>query len=143
MPLNFCATRIITSADGTYTPEPNGDYAASLPVYDPDGELVDLCAWFLDGPGRWWLRFRDDVFVLGARALAVATYFGEPIELHATPQDWAVSGGQGACVLRWDIALQAWFEGVKRVDCHPAVAVRLRQNFRAWEPATGRNSRAA
>ena len=137
------ARRIVTSAGGTYRPVPNGNYAAILPVHDLEGDLVDLVAWFPDSPRRWWLRHRDDCFILGARALEVAAYFNDPIELQGTPQMWARSGGQGACVLRWDVDLSPWFEGVKRVDCHPVVAEHLRQNFRAWEPATAGERHAA
>ena len=139
----FGAARIVPSDDGTYEPDPAGEYAAILGVHDRDGELVNLCAWFPDKPGHWWLRYRDECFFLGARALEIAAYFGDPIELHGTPQDWALAGGQGACVLRWDVDLRPWFEGVRRVDSHPAVAARLRQNFRTWEPITGRRRHAA
>ncbi len=137
------AARIVTSSGGTYQPDPAGEYAAIIGVHDAECELVDLCAWFPDAPGRWWLRFSDECFFLGARALAVAAYFHDPIELHATPEAWALAGGRGVCLLRWDIDARDWIEGVKRIDAHPAVAARLRAIFRAWEPATGRSRRAA
>ena len=143
MPLGLGATRIITSAEGTYTPAPDGDYAAILPVHDAEGELANLVAWSPDAPGHWWLRYSDECFILGARALEVAAYFHDPIELQGTPQVWAIEGGKGACVLRWDVDLRPWFEGLKRVDCHAAVASRLRQNLRAWEPVTRSRRRAA
>ena len=121
MPLGLGATRIITSSEGTYKPAPDGDYAAILPVCDIDGEIVDLCAWFVDAPGRWWLRHGDECFVLGARALGRAAYFGDPIELHATPQAWMLAGGLGTCILRWDIDLRDWFEGKGRREFREAV----------------------
>ena len=139
----FGAARIATNTDGTYRPDPAGEYAAVLGVHDRDGELVDLCAWRVDAPGHWWLRYGDECFFLGARALEVAAYFNDPIAVHGAPQDWALSSGEGACVLRWDVDLRPWFEGIKRVDCHSAVAARLRQNFRTWEPATVRRRHAA
>ena len=139
----FGAVRITTNTNGTYEPSDDGEYAAVLGVHDRDGELVDLCVWFPDRSGHWWLRFGDECFFLGARALEVAAYFNDPIALHGAPQDWALAGGEGACVLRWDVDLRSWFEGVKRVDSHPAVAARLRQNFRTWEPATRRRRHAA
>ena len=133
----FGAARIATNTNGTYEPDSAGEYAAIIAVRDAECDLVDLCAWFPDRPGHWWLRYRDECFFMGARALAVAAYFGDPIELHGTPQEWALAGGKGACLLRWDINPRPWFEGVDHVECAPELAKRLRETFHSWEPTVG------
>ena len=131
------AARIVPSDAGTYRLSLDGDWAAILPVRDEDHELVNLCAWFPDAPGRWWLRFSDECFFLGARALTVAAYFGDPIELHATSEAWAVAGGRGACALRWDVDLRPWFEGISAVRCDSqTLAARFQTAMRRWEPKT-------
>ena len=143
-PVRFGMRRIATSADGTFELTPGvGEWAMVLLVHNLDGDLDNFVAWHVDGPGRWSLYDAGATFILGAHDLGVAAYFGDPIEIHATPQAWALAGGRGVCVLRWDVDLRDWFEGVKRVDSHPAVAARLRQNFRTWEPATRRRRHAA
>ena len=129
------AARIVPSADGTYRPDPSGQWAVILPVRDREGELCDLAAWFPNQPERWWLRFGDATPLLGARALAVAAYFGDPIELFPTPEQWALAGGRGCAALNWCAPIGDLFEGVSRVECDsPALQVRLRDTLRRWEP---------
>ena len=130
----FGVARIVPSDDDTYRPDPAGEYAAILGVHDRDGELVDLCAWFPDRPGRWWLRY-GDVFVIGARNIAIAADFDNPIVLHSTPQEWALAHGHGACLLRWSFDPRGWFEGVSAVRCDSqALAARFQTAIRNWEP---------
>ena len=102
------AAPITTAANGTYKPDIAGKWAAVVPVHDRFGELVDLCAWFPDKPGRWWLRLREPTPILGTEALAIAAAEGEPINLHGTPERWLIAQAgacirpPGACVIECD-----------------------------------------
>ena len=129
------AARIVPSADGTYQPDPSGEWAVILPVRDRDGELCDLATWFSDQPGRWWLRHGDETPILGSRRLAVAAYFGDAIRLYSTPERWLLASGDGTVVLKWGVDCRDLFEGVKRVDCDcPPLEARFRDSLRQWEP---------
>ena len=131
----IAAARIITAGDGTYRPDTSGEWAAILAVHDQDGEVADLCAWFLDQPSRWWLYYGDEMPILGARALAVAAYFGDPIRLHSTPERWLLARGDGVVILRWDVDCRELFEGVSHVECDcPQLQRRFHQALRSWEP---------
>lgn len=126
--------RIATRRDGTYEPDPQGEYAVIAPVYDRECELADLVAWFPGCPGTWWLRHGAEP-LLGARALAVSAYFGDKIELYARPEAWFLGGGRGACVLRWDIGLDEFFAGIPSVLCDGTeLERRLQSTLRQWEP---------
>ena len=67
------AARIATRPNGTYTPDPAGEWAAVIPVmgftlepvgvdengaliWDDVYSLIDIVAWHPTNPGRWWLR---------------------------------------------------------------------------------------
>ena len=126
---------IKTSDDGTYFPDPTGEWAVILPVRDRNNELCDLVAWLLDDPGRWWLRHGDETPILGCRRLAVAAYFGDAIKLYSTPERWLVARGHGAVILKWDVDCRDLFDGVARVECDcPTLATKFRQTLRRWEP---------
>ena len=136
MSLGLGATRIVTSADGTYTPESDGDYAAIVPVHDVNHELVDLLAWHVGSPGRWWRRFAAWP-VLGARDLAKARYYHDPVVLHSTPDAWVLAGGEGVCLLDWHLDLRPLFQGVSAVRCDSqTLAARFQTAMRRWEPKT-------
>ena len=66
------AVQIVTRDGGTYCVDPCGKLAVLVPVHDRWGELVDAVAYYPDEPGQWWLRFGDEVPVLGIQALADA-----------------------------------------------------------------------
>ncbi len=111
------AARIVVASDGTYRPDTAGQYAVIIAVHDQDREIADLCAWFPDRPGRWWLRYADEAPILGARALAMARYFGEAIKLYSTPERWLLVRGDGVVILRWSVDYRDLFDGVGRVEC--------------------------
>ena len=130
------AARIVPSADGTYRPDPAGQWAAICPVRNSNLKLVDCVAWHVEMSGRWWLRHGDECPLLGARQLAVARYFGEVIQLHSTPEDWLLALGRGVAILKWDVDYRDLFDGVARVECDsPALQERLRDALRRWEPS--------
>lgn len=154
-PLPFGVSRIVTTADGRYRPDPSGDRAAIVPVRDRFGDLCDLVAWFPDRPEHWWLRFNDETPILGTQALAIAAAERGAIKLHSMPERWLVAKApgciqppgacvgecdicelpRGACVLRWDVPLGELFDGVGRVICdRPELERRLLQALRRWEP---------
>ncbi len=149
------AARIVTSADGTYTPDPAGEWAAVMPVmgftvepvgfnverhlvWDDIYGLIDLVAWHPTNPGRWWLRRGDMTPILGVRDLRMAADLNESITVYETPEAWgrdAGAGGHGVCVLQWAAPLNELFEGVARVECEsPRLKRRLVSAWRSWEP---------
>ena len=138
------AARILPYDDGTYRPDPDGDWAVILPVRDRNKELCDLVAWLLDEPGRWWLRHGDETPILGSRRLAVAAYFGDTIRLYSTPERWLLARGDGAVVLKWDVDCRNLFDGVGRVECDcPVLELRFRDSLRRWEPLLTSETRHA
>lgn len=133
--LRLPAARITTSADGTYKREPSGRPAIIWPVRDSERETVNLVAWHVETPTRWWMLYGDDCPLLGARQLAVARYFGDSIRLHPTPQEWLLANRDGVVILRWNIDYRDIFDGVASVGCDcPALGTRFRDSLRRWEP---------
>ena len=131
----FSAACIAPAGDGTFTFNKDGEPAVVIGVEDRDGVLCDLVAWLPEDPGRWWLRHADEMPILGARELAVAAYFGDPIALYATPEQWLIAGRRGACVLMWDAPLRDLFEGVASICCNSLeLRGRLRKALRQSEP---------
>ena len=131
------AARIRADKDGTFRRDPEGEPAIIWPVLDSDREIVNLVAWHVETPTRWWLFYADDCPLLGARQLAVARYFGDPVQLHPTPQHWVLANRQGVVILRWDIDYHDVFDGVGSVQCCSVdFEHRFRQALRAREPAT-------
>ena len=99
----------ISTAGRTWTPDPFGMPAYVLPVYDgepvseinpdPSIPLVDLCAFRLEEPDRWYLRRGEWGLVLGLDQLFTAMVTGSDITLHATPLAWLQAECEGACPL--------------------------------------------
>ena len=131
----FGVARILPRSDGRYRLDPSGGWAVIVEVNDADGDLVDLCAWLVSDETKWWLRYGGEVSILGARNLAVANYFGEPITLCSTPERWLFTQGVGICIINWATAARECFENVARVDVdQPALGRRFLQFIRHWEP---------
>ena len=141
------AARIVTSRDGRYRPDPDGELAIILAVSAFQLEVVDvdlneaevyattdIVAWFPEKPGRWWMRLGTEP-VLGARDLRIAADMGGTIRLHPTPLTWAEAGGRGVCVLQWGSHLRPLFEGVERIDySDPRLKYKVTRMLRSWEP---------
>ncbi len=81
-----------------YEPDPDGDHAIIVPVMDGD-ELVDLIAFDLPQPDRWWLR-RGDTCLLGAAALD-HLYLGAELQVRRNPLSWLQNHTEGCVVLDW------------------------------------------
>lgn len=129
--------RITPSAAGTYSPAgPDGTPAVILAVTDRDGRWVDTFAWSYANPSRWWFLLGDETPLLGAEILAIAAYYGDPIILHATPQDWLLGGCHGVCVVKWGWPLDGLFDGVSDFQCDSTPLQRkLISALRRWEPS--------
>ena len=129
----------VMSDDETFRLD-GGDKALSLFVRDRYGHPADLVAWFNDRPGEWWLRKGDETPVLGARQLAGSEMTAAPLPIYPTPLAWLEAGGDGICILDWDMKLAWLFDGltldVGHLQLHvaQALAERLRTNFRSFEP---------
>ena len=115
---NLGLSEVETARDGLYQPSPhNGRRAFITPVYgpvrplevaviDPDAATpIDLVAWHMDQPNRWWLR-RGTAVLLGEIEIVYAETYGEPIRIYRTPLDWLKAGGEGVVILDWT---EAWF----------------------------------
>ena len=132
--------RIRVSPDGRTFNLGGDDKAASLFLRDRRGLPVDLVAWREDAPGEWWMREGDETPIVGARQLAGAEWVGFPLSIYPTPAAWAASGGDGVCVIDWDMNLLHLFDGLDLDVGHlqlataRSLAQRLRDNFREYEP---------
>lgn len=134
--------RIRPKADGTYHYDAKGQPATTLAVEDRYGNFVDVVAWARD-PCCWWLRRGLQTPILGARALAIAAWHGEPVKLYGTPKGWLQAHSQAddmdtvyrVCILQPGVDLRPLLDGVSRVNCENAdLEEMLRQAMRAWEP---------
>ncbi len=127
--------RIRAFEDGHFEPAPDGQLAAILRVDDDVGELVDLCAWYLSDPGKWWLRHRDEAAFLGSAAVAQAAYYQEALQLASTPEAWIEARRKGACIINWALDFRYIFDGVPRIICDcPALRVRLHDALHHEDP---------
>ena len=136
------AARISPQADGTFRYDRKGEPATTLGVSARDGNLADVVAWCKD-PHQWWLRRGDQTPIVGARALAIAAWHGEPVKLYGTPKGWLQAHSRAGdtdttyriCILQPGVDLRPLLDGVSRVDCENAdLEEMLRRAMRAWEP---------
>ena len=119
----------------------DGKAAATIMlVRDRHGYPADLVAWLAGEPDHWWMREGDETPILGASQLAGAEWVGFPLSIYPTPAAWAASGGDGVCVIDWDMNLLHLFDGLDLDVGHlqlataRSLAQRLRDNFREYEP---------
>ena len=127
--------RIKTNGDGSFVFAPDGEPTIVAEIHDAYGDLADFVAWQPERPGQWWLR-HGDIAVLGAHNLAVASYYGDNIRLHGTPQDYFNAHQSGVCVLLWSAPLDGLFDGVGMIQCHsPDLQKGLVTALRRWEPS--------
>ena len=120
--------------DGSFEFAPDGEPAIVATINDAHGVLADFAAWQPERPGQWWLR-HGDIAVLGAHNLAVASYHGDGIRLHETPQAYFSDRQSGVCILLWTAPLDGLFDGVGSVECDsPALHQRFLKALRSWEP---------
>jgi len=132
--LRLTSVRIATKDNGTYAIAPDGQLAALVPVRDRMGEIVDAVAYLPCRPGRWWLRYHDTV-ILGAQALAHATWERQPLEMLETPQDWLLHRRRGVVVLDWGCDLRPMFEDIPEIRCQSQALIdRLQGNFLRFGP---------
>lgn len=134
MPL-YLTARIDILPDGRFRHD-GSEPAIIVPVRDRYGLICDCVAYLDDDPGEWWLKEGDQSPVLGARELAIASAWGDPIAAHPTPEAWIKAGGIGICVLDWGVSLLDLFDGIPRVETNhlpspvaAALADRIHKNF--------------
>ena len=73
---------------------------------DPDdAQPIDMVAWHMAQPSRWWLR-RGAGVLLGEIEVEHAVTYGEPLRVHRTPLGWLRAAGEGVVILDWGAA---WF----------------------------------
>lgn len=97
-----------------WSPDESGEPMIIQPVYADeipsveccvdDPLLVDLIAWRIEQPERWWYRRGELGLVLGAIEIERARHFGHSLHLYRTPLNWLRARGRGACVLDWQYA---------------------------------------
>ncbi len=103
------ATPRISTAGRLFTPDPFGQPAFLLPVYDgepvsfenpdPSVPLVDLCAFRIEEPERWWLRIGAPHLVLGKDQFFAAMQMPRIIGICPSPLAWLQAGCNGFCPL--------------------------------------------
>ena len=134
--------RIAPAEDGTFSYSPQGSLALTLAVEDVSGDMADIVGWFKNSH-HWWLRRGDQTPILGARALAIASWHHEPIALYSNPESWLRAHRPGGdvdrvhcvCVLRRDVDLRPLFEGVRSVQCEtPALGRCLHDALHQFDP---------
>ncbi len=119
----------------------DGKAAATIMlVRDRGGYPADLVAWLIDEPDQWWLHEGDETPIVGAGQLAGAEWVGFPLSIYPTPAAWAASGGDGVCVIDWDMNLLHLFDGLDldvgqlQLATARRLAQRLQDNFRDHWP---------
>ena len=131
----FGVLRIRTFEDGHFEPAPDGHLAAILRVNDDVGEIIDLCAWYLSDPGKWWLRHGDETAFLGSAAVEQAAFYQQALQLASTPEAWIEARCKGACVINWGLDFRYIFDGIPRIICDcPALQVRLHDALHREDP---------
>lgn len=127
-PYSFDARRLCGSHpiaardDGTFELADDGRNAIIVPAgaHSPiDGgweDIFDLVAFYLDQPGRWWVRAGEAL--LGENHLRDRFEDRRPARLVETPLDYLKAAGDAVCVLDWDHAdPREAFAGLAVVEC--------------------------
>ncbi len=87
--VDMCGTARIRPDSELYQPDDDGLEAVIVPVFD-GGETVDLLAFRLSEPDRWWLRIGAAAFLGGDVLGDVA--LDEPVRAFKTPLSWLRAG---------------------------------------------------
>lgn len=99
--------------DDSWVPMPGGREAMIL--YDDDGVVDDLFAFFPKNPGRLFRRSNALRF-LGCEHLWMAREMGEPLYLRASAVDWLRQGRTGTVIADWDpLGLHVAMSGLKEI----------------------------
>ena len=100
---------------------PDGPYLNAEGFIHPDGPpafepiLVDLVAWRLRDPERWWFRRGEPALMLGRDNLEVAAWLESPIKVFRTPLGWLRNGCRGVVLINRN-GLESAFIGVRHLD---------------------------
>lgn len=125
------AVRLLEADGERYVPGDSGAAACVVPVFTggPVGQLwdvVDLVAFTVDQPARWWLRKGNGVLLGPDWPDYCTTLANDPLPLFSTPLYWLRAGGRGSCVVDWSAHLPLHLRGVQNIVCDStALAKRL------------------
>ena len=98
-PLMVGASPVETYGGGLYEPRDEGQAAVLVPAglaTATGWDLVDIVAFYLDKPDRWWRRTGEGTLLGTINRFSV-----EPRRLHRDPLTWLRGQGRGVCVLDW------------------------------------------
>ena len=101
--VDMCGTAKIRPEGQNYVPDDGGLEALVVPIFDA-GETIDLLAFKLSNPTRWWLRLGQAAY-LGGDALGDVV-MDEGVQVFKTALSWLQAGApaDGLVVLNWSIA---------------------------------------
>ncbi len=132
--VDMCGTARIQPDGELYQLDDDGLEAVILPVLD-GGETIDLLAFNLANPARWWLRL-DQAAYIGGDALGDAV-MDEPVRVFRTPLAWLQAGAppDGLVVLDDEIARRELaYHNVVPEDLHHGRELRRRLSVPARHP---------
>ncbi len=101
--VDMCGTAKIRPDGQNYVPDDDGLEAVVVPIFDA-GEMIDLVAFNLSNPARWWTRI-DAHWALGADALDLL-WLGAELKVCRDPLRWLQSGPaeNAIVILDWHAA---------------------------------------
>ena len=132
--VDMCGTARIQPDGELYQPDDDGLEVVILPVFD-DSQTIDLLAFNLTTPARWWTRTGAH-WALGADALD-RVWHDEPLVVCRSPLCWLRAGcpPHGLCVLDWTVARRELADHhVAAEDLHHGRELRRRLSVPARHP---------
>ena len=109
--------------------DPDGDGVFVMAVSEGPAEpILDLVAFKLVDPCRWWLRLGQGV-VLGLHNARLALFEEAPVLVHGTPLDWLRADCQGVVVLDWKADILSRLDGFGVLAADGATGKRLERAF--------------
>lgn len=128
-PARIGVARIMPEVGGTYAPDPTGQPAWLFAegFADEDGWHVvhDIVAALVSNPSSVWRRKGVEP-ILGRYGIPPARCDRIPLQAHANPLDWYLSGCSGFVVIDWTADLMPYL-GVSQIYTEDAsVAARIR-----------------
>jgi len=125
---HFGVARIGVS-DGLYEPDPDGAGAFLVGCQESVGSpLVDLVAFRLAEPAKWWLRSGDAV-LLGLANARLAQFEDVPALVHPHPLAWLQDDCEGCVVLDWNADLHGYLDTDRIITTDDQTRERLQQSF--------------
>ena len=95
---------------------------------NPNEPIVDIVAFKMSDPTRFWLRLGQGV-ILGLHSSRLATLKQEPILVHPHPLAWLRDDCQGCSILNWNADLISRLDGFGVLVQDVATGKRLERAF--------------